>query len=177
MPPSRPAAAIVALIAAACVKPNDQPKVQAEVVATAARYEARLDELKQRADEIDRRRAGLPRDALNTAAAEHSLSLARAAIADQRGYLTSARARLKGIRPAALGEVRALLAEMHHRLGPGITEAVAELGAVESWIWVVERQRRPGAPAASPPDPAEPAGAEPADDHAPETDASGAPIR
>jgi hypothetical protein len=172
VPPSRPATAIVALLAAACVKPDDQPKMQAEVVATAARYEARLDELRQRADELDRRRAGLPRDALNTAAAEHSLSLARAALADQRGYLTGARARLKGIRPASLGEVRALLAEIHHRLDPGITEAVAELGAVESWLWVVERQRRPGAPAASLAEPAEPA-----DDRAAETDASGAPVR
>jgi hypothetical protein len=165
----------LALLAAlACDRPNDQPRLQAELVATARDYDSRLDELKLRGEAIDRRRLALPHDTLNSAAAEHSLGHARTVIEDQRGYLRTVRARLRDLRPGALAETRALLDELRHRLDDGVTEATAELAAVESWVAIAEQQQRPGAPPPEPPpEPARPAGA----DRARETDASGTPIR
>jgi hypothetical protein len=163
--------ALLAAAALACARPNDQPRLQDEALAAAAEYDARLVELARRADEVEHRRAGLPRDTLNSAAAEHSLSLARTAIAGLRGQLTEARARLRAFKPGAAGEVRALLDELRHRLDAGLTAAVADLSAVESSVAIAEQQRRPGAP---PPEPT----AEPArEPREPDTDRSGTPIR
>jgi len=163
--------ALLAAAALACARPDDQPRMVDEALAAAAAYDARLVDLARRADELEHRRATLPHDTLNSAAAEHSLSQARTAIAGQRGYLTGARARLKAIAPGAPREVRALVDELRQRLDTGLTEAVAELSAVESSVAIAEQQRRPGAP---PPEPiAEPT----VEDRAPDTDRSGTPIR
>lgn len=160
------------LVAPACDKPNDQPVLQDEVVATAGSYDSRLDELKHRADDVDRRRAALPRDTPSSAAAEHSLGQARTVIGDQRSYLQTVRTRLKAIPSGAPGQVQALLDEMRQRVDDGLTEATADLEAVESWVAIAQQQQRPGAQ--PPPPPAPEAVPE---DRAPDTDASGAPIR
>ncbi|HMG56349.1 MAG TPA: hypothetical protein VK601_22775 [Kofleriaceae bacterium] len=171
--------ALLAAAALACARPNDQPRLQDEALAAAAAYDARLVELARRADEVEHRRAVLPHDTLNSAAAEHSLSQARAAIAGLRGQLTEARSRLKAVRPGAAGEVRTLLEEMRHRLDDGLTAAIADLSAVESSVAIAEQQRRPGAPA---PEPTANPTAHPTPEPAsvprePDTDRSGTPIR
>jgi len=138
-----------------------------EVLATAARFDARFDELRHRAEAVELRRAALPHDTLASASADHSLGQARSVIEDERGYLTTARARLQ--KPSTRAELLRLLDEMRSRLEDGITEAGAELSAVESWVAIATRGGAPAPPAPPPP--------EPVDDRAPETDRSGAPIR
>ena len=180
LPSARPArsllvlaVAVAALAAAACTRPDDQPRLRAELAATAAGYEARLDELKRRATDLDARRQALPHDALDAAAAEHSLGQARLAIENLRSYLRSARNRAAGGKPGAAGELSGILDELRRRLDDGITEATSDLEAVESWEALAGRRQQAGAQAPAPPA-SEPA--EPSDDR-PETDRTGAPIR
>ncbi len=182
IPPSARRVARLALVAlaglglaAGCDKPNDQPVLQQDVLATAKAYERRLDELSDRADDLDRRRRAVPHDTLDAAAAEHDLGLARSAIEDRRGYLRGVRARVAG-EPGSVVALHALLDEIHARLDAGLIEATAELGAVEGWLASAARLPRAGAQPAAEPEPA-PEPAPEADDGAPETDRTGAPIR
>jgi hypothetical protein len=140
-----------------------------EAVAAAHEYDARLDDLKRRADELDHRRAALPHDTVSSASADHALGQARTVLEDQRGHLRGVRSKLQ--KPGTTAELRALVDELRRRLDDGITEATSELSAVESWVAIAERQRT--AVARRPPPPPEP----PTEDRAPETDRSGAPIR
>jgi hypothetical protein len=154
-----------------CDKPSDQPLLQQEALATAREYDHRLDELQERADQIERRLRALLGATLDSAPAEHRFSQARAAIGERRGYLTGVRARLGGA-PGSVAELHALLDEMRARLDGGVREAVDDLAAVESWI--ATAPLRPRADAQRPtPEPPAPG----SDDGAPETDSSGAPIR
>jgi hypothetical protein len=163
--------------ASGCDRPQDQPLLQQEVLATARDYDRRLDELQQRADELDRRRRALPHDTLDSAPAEHSLAQARSAIEDRRGYLQGVRARLAGGKPGSVRELHGLLDELRARLDDGVVEASAELEAVESWVAIAAQPQRAGAQPPDPePEPA-PAPATTPEDRAPETDSSGAPIR
>ena len=156
-----------------CDKPNDQPVLQQEVLATARDYDRRLDELQERADDIERRLRTLPGGTLDSAPAEHRFSQARAAIGDRRGYLTGVRARLAD-KPGSVPELHALLDEMRTRLDDGVREASDDLAAVESWIATAPlRPRADAQPTPEPPAPPRPG----SDDGAPETDSSGAPIR
>jgi hypothetical protein len=139
-----------------------------EAVAAAREYDARLDDLKRRADELDHRRAALPHDSLSSASADHTLGQARSVLEDQRGYLRGVRTKLQ--KPGTKAELQALIDELRHRLGDSITEATSEISAVESWVAIAERQRTAVAQRPAPPEP-------PTDDRAPETDRSGAPIR
>jgi hypothetical protein len=171
------ALAVLAWLAAAaapgCDKPNDQPALQQEALATAKDYDRRLDALQERADDLERRLRALPGGTLDSAPAEHRFSQARAAIGDRRGYLTGVRARLAD-KPGSIGELHALLDEMHARLDDGIREASDDLAAVESWIATAPlRPRADAQPTPEPPPPPAPG----TDDGAPETDRSGAPIR
>ena len=170
------ALAALAWLAAAvpgCDKPNDQPLLQQEALATAGDYDRRLDQLQERADEVDRRFRALPGATLDSAPAEHRLGQAHAAIADRRGYLTAVRVRLAG-KPGSVAELHALLDEMRARLDGGVREANDDLAAVESWIATAPlRPRADAQPTPEPPTPAAPG----SDDGAPETDSSGAPIR
>jgi hypothetical protein len=154
---------------AACETPQDEPRMRDEALATAASFDVRFDELQHRADEVEHRRAALPHDTLAGASADHSLGRARSVIEDQRGYLRTVRAQLPKSSPRA--ELQRLIGEMRRRLEDGVTEAGAELSAVESWVAITTRDGAPGAPRPPPPPP------EPVDDRAPETDRSGAPIR
>ena len=162
-----------------CDRPSDQPVLQREALATAKDYERRLDDLEQRADEIDHRRQALGRATLDSAAAEHRLAQARSAIEDRRGYLRSVRARLAG-KPGSVAELHGLLGEMRARLDDGILEAGDDLAAVASWLATAARPRAGARPA---PDPEPPGAAATAGqtagsgEDAPETDSSGAPIR
>jgi hypothetical protein len=167
------AIAFAVIAAAACDRPDDQPRLRAELAATAASYDARLDELRQRATDLDVRRQALPHDALDAAAAEHSLGQARLAIENLRSYLRSVRGRAAGTKPGAARELSGILDELRRRLDDGITEATSDLEAVESWEALAGRRQQAGAQAPAPPAP-EPA--EPNDDR-PEADRTGAPIR
>jgi hypothetical protein len=149
-----------ALIAAitlfgACETPPDEPRIRDEALAIAARFDAQLDDLKHRAEDVEQRRAPLPHDTLASASADHDLAQARSVLEDQRGYLTTVRSRLQ--KPSTRAELRRLLDEMRSHLADGVTEATADLSAVESWVSIATRA--------------------PVDDRAPETDRSGAPIR
>jgi hypothetical protein len=162
-----------------CDRPDDRPALQQEVLATAKEYDRRLDELAERADELDHRLASRPHDpphaTLDRAAAEHHLARARSAIQDRRGYLTAVRARLG--KPGSVPELHALVDEMRARLGDGVVEATADLAAVEGWIAAAAQAERGGAqPPAADPEPPAPPESE-SEDAAPETDRSGAPIR
>jgi len=150
----------------ACETPPDEPHMRDEALALAARYDERLDELKHRAEAVEQRRAPLPHDTLASASADRDLAQAHSVIEDQRGYLRTVRSRLQ--KPSTRAELRRLLDEMRGRLEDGVTEAIADLSAVESWIAIATRTGAPGAPRPPP---------EPVDDRAPETDRSGAPIR
>ncbi|HEX3761116.1 MAG TPA: hypothetical protein VHW23_20615 [Kofleriaceae bacterium] len=161
------------LAAAGCDRPNDQPVLQQELLATAKAYERRLDELSDRAGDLDRRRQAVPHDTLDAAAAEHELGQARSAIEDRRSYLRGVRSRLAG-RPGSVVELRALLDELRARLDTGIVEATADLGAVDGWLASAALLPRAGAQPADP-EPANP-GPE-GSESAPETDRTGAPIR
>jgi hypothetical protein len=179
-------AVLAGLLAAVsgCDKPNDQPLLQQEVLATAKDYDRRLDELARRADDIDHRRQALRRATLDSASAEHRLAQARSAIEDRRGYLEAVRARLAG-KPGSVTELRGLLDEMRARLDDGVLEANDDLAAVESWIATAAQSQRadaqPPAPEPEPPAPvrstAPAAPTAGSDDGAPETDSPGAPIR
>jgi hypothetical protein len=166
----RPLPALIAAIAVfgACETPPDEPRMRDEALALAARYDERLDELEHRAEAVEQRRAPLPHDSLASASADHDLGQAHSVIEDQRGYLKTVRTRLQ--RPSTRAELRRLLDEMRSRLEDGITEVIADLSAVESWVAIATRAGAPGAQPAPPPP-------EPVDDRAPETDRSGAPIR
>jgi len=140
------ALAALAWLAAAgpgCDRPSDQPVLHQEALATARDYERRLDDLQQRADEIDHRRQALGRATLDGAAAEHRLAQARSAIEDRRGYLKGVRARLAGGKPGSVAELHGLLGEMRARLDDGILEAGEDLAAVDSWL--AAARSRPGA--------------------------------
>jgi hypothetical protein len=164
-------------LAAGCDKPNDQPALQQDVLTTARAYERRLDELSDRADDLERRRRAVPRDTLDAAAAEHELGLARSAIEDRRGYLRGVRARVAG-EPGSVVALHALLDEIHARLDAGIIEATADLGAVDGWLASAAQLPRAGArPAAEPAAEPAPEPAPEVDDSPPETDRTGAPIR
>jgi len=139
-----------------------------EAVAAAREYDARLDDLKRRADELDHRRAGVPHDTLSSASADHTLGQARQVLEDGRGTLRAVRTKLQ--KPGTNAELQALLDDLRRRLDDGITEASSELSAVESWVAIAERQRTAVAQHPAPPEP-------PTEDRAPETDRSGAPIR
>lgn len=168
--PAPLAALALVTVLAACESPRDEPRMRDEILATAARQDARFDELRHRAEDVEQRRAALPHDSLASASADHSLSQARSVIEDERGYLRTLRTRLQ--KPSTRAELQQLLDEMHRRFEDAVTEAVAELSAVESWVALAAQSP---APAAQPPEPQEPP--EPVDDRAPETDRSGAPIR
>ena len=159
------------LAAAGCDTPSDLPVLQQEVLATAKDYDRRLDDLQQRADDLDRRCRAMPHDALDAAAAEHDLGQARSVIEDRRGYLRGARTRIAGP-SATVPALHALLGDLRARLDRGIVEATADLGAVEGWLAGAAQRPRAGAqpPATEPPGPE-------VDDSAPETDRTGAPIR
>lgn len=161
------------LAAAACDTPQDQTRLQDETLATASRYDARFDELRRRAEDVDRERGALPRE-LASASIEHLLSQARSQIEDSRGYLKGVRARVT-TRPGSAAELRAQLDEMRERLDRSVTEAGWDIETAESQVWVAAKQggivvARQGAPPAAEPAP-------PAGERAPQTDASGAPIR
>jgi hypothetical protein len=161
------------LAGSGCDRPNDQPALQQEALAIARDYDRRLDELEERAKDIEGRLRTLPGGTLDSAPAEHRFSQARAAIGDRRGYLTGVRARLAG-KSFSVPELHALLDEMRARLDDGVREASDDLAAVESWIATAPlRPRADAQPTPEPPAPPPPG----SDDGAPETDRSGAPIR
>jgi hypothetical protein len=156
------------IAAAGCDTPQDAPRMHDEAVAAAREYDARLDDLKRRADELDHRRAGVPHDTLSSASADHTLGQARQVLEDGRGTLRGVRTKLQ--KPGTNAELQALLDDLRRRLDDGITEASSEISAVESWVAIAERQRTAVAQRPAPPEP-------PTEDRAPETDRSGAPIR
>lgn len=164
----RSALLFAGIAAAGCDTPQDAPRAHDEAIAAAGEYDARLDDLKRRADELDRRRAALPHDTVSSASADHTLGQARSVLEDQRGYLRGVRTRLQ--KPGTSAEREALIDELRRRLDDGITEASSEISAVESWVAIAERQRTAVALRPAPPEPA-------TDDRAPETDRSGAPSR
>jgi hypothetical protein len=169
-------AAAVAVLGSACARPDDQPRLRGELTAAAAGYDARLDELKHRAEDLDHRRQALPHDALDAAAAEHSLGQARLTIENLRSFLRSARTRAAGIKPGGARELSGILDEVRQRLEAGITEATSNLEAVESWEAIAARRAQAGAQPPPPqPEPNE-SNSESNDDR-PETDRTGAPIR
>lgn len=171
-------AAAVAVLGSACARPDDQPRLRGELTAAAAGYDARLDELKHRAEDLDQRRQSLPHDALDAAAAEHSLGQARLTIENLRSVLKSERTRAAGVRPGGARELSGILDEVRHRLETGITEATSNLEAVESWEAIAARRAQAGAQPHPPqPEPNEPNEPNESNDDRPETDRTGAPIR
>ena len=129
----------------ACETPPDEPRIRDEALALAARFDARFDDLRHRAEAVEQRRAALPHDTLASASADHDLGQARTVIEDHRSYLKTVRVRLQ--KPSTRAELRRLLDEMRSRLEDGVTEATADLSAVESWVAIATRETdRSGAP-------------------------------
>jgi hypothetical protein len=172
--------ALLALLPApACDKPDDLPRMKDELLASVNGYQARFDELKRRADAIEPRAHALPKDTA-AASALHTLGLARTAIDQSLGQLSQVpqmvAAWLSSRDPRSL--VQAWLSDQRRELDAVAIEATSELSAVESWTAMAEQRAEAPRPAAVPPPDPEPAPAAPAsDDEAPETDASGAPVR
>jgi hypothetical protein len=179
--PLRSAVLLALLAQPACDKPNDLPRMQDELLASVQGYRARFDELKRRADAIEPRAHALPQDTA-AASALHTLGVARTAIDLSLGQLSQVPQML----PAWLGSkdarslVQAWLSDKRFQLEAAALEATSELEAVESWTAVAAQRAEASRPAAEPPDPG-PGSTAPdtaaTDDHAPETDGSGAPIR
>lgn len=168
-------ATLGAALAASCTKPDDLPRWQDEVRSTAANYQRRYDELRERAEAIEHRRRALPQDTLEAASAQHTLGQARSMIEDRLGLLSGVSAQLKAwVARGDTSELQNRLDEMRHRLETGEVEATAELAAVESWVAIAEQRRGPGAP---PPAPEPPPGQEAEPERPADTDASGKPIR
>jgi len=173
VPHLRSAVLAFVLAASACDKPNDLPRMQDELAASVKAYRARFDELKRRADAIEPRTHALPQDTA-AASALHTLGVARTTIDQSLSHLQQVPTMLNAKDARSL--LQAWLDDKRHELEAGVIEAASEIEAVESWTAVAEQ--RAGAPqpaVAAPPDP------EPTppmtDDHGPQTDGSGAPIR
>ncbi|HEX7836883.1 MAG TPA: hypothetical protein VF469_05440 [Kofleriaceae bacterium] len=170
-------AALLALIAAsACDKPNDLPRMQDELLASVNGYHARFDELKRRADAIEPRTHALPQDTA-AASALHTLGVARTAIDRSLGQLSQVPQMLPAWLAArdARSQLAAWLSDKRRELEAAVLETTSELEAVESWTAVAEQRAGAPQPAAAPPPEPEPTPE--TDDHAPEPDGSGAPVR
>lgn len=175
--------AVAAVATSACDKPNDLPRMQDEIAASAASYRSRFDELRRRADAVEPRLRALPQDT-GAAGAQHLLGVARTTIDQGLGHLQQLPTLLPDWLQAknAPALLRAWLADKRRELEDGVTEASAAITAVESWAAVAEQRTGAPEPPAAAPAPAEPVpGAPPppptADDREPAADGSGAPIR
>jgi hypothetical protein len=161
------------LVASACDKPNDLPRMQDELLTSARAYRSRFDELKRRAEVLDPRTRALPQDAA-TASAQHTLGVARTTIEQNLAHLQQLPTMLPRWTASenSRGLLQAWLDEKRPELEAGVIEATAELAAVESAIAVAEQRAGEPQPAAPPPQ------AEPMpEEREPQTDGSGAPIR
>jgi hypothetical protein len=168
-------AALAALAAPACDKPNDLPRMQDEVSVSVVGHRARFDELKRRADAIELRAHALPQD-VAAASAMHTLGLARTVIDQDLAHLQQMPTMLSAWMNSSEARklLQAWLDNRRRELGDDLVEATAELEAVESWTAVTEQRAGSPRPGAVPePPPAPPT----TDDRPPQTDRTGAPIR
>jgi len=136
---------VVVLGLAACERPNDLPALQDEALAIARSYEDRFDELAHRA-------AAIRREALTTADAQKAYERATSVLVRDRNDVRQIPVRVKAGSPE---ELHRLVEEMHARFERGVTEANAELTAVESWLFQAAR-RPPSGPASAAPEPVTP---------------------
>lgn len=174
------------LVAPGCDRPRDLPQKHDEVLARGRAYQDRFDDLKERADELDRRLRAMPPATPNIAATQHTLALARTQVDQSRARLARLPAALgSGIKTGNAREVDDLLAGLRRQLDRNATEATSEIDAVESWTALVEHGlTAPQAPPAATPDPmpeprqpgSEPAN-EPANDDGAATTGPAAPDR
>ncbi|TMQ17530.1 MAG: hypothetical protein E6J91_09970 [Deltaproteobacteria bacterium] len=142
--------AVLAALAAACDKPSDLPQKRDEVLAAARGYQARFDDLKQRAEELDRRLRALPAATLDSAATQHTLALARTTVDRSRARLGQLPAMLVSwMKLDDAREVQKLFDGLRHELDNGAVEATSEIAAVESWTSLAEHHL--GVPLPAPP--------------------------
>jgi len=146
---------LVLLAVSGCERTNDLPRLQDEVLATQTRYQARTDELVQRANAVAQRFAALPRDLPDTMVAQRTFLQARAALDRTRMRLRQVPQQVQaGVKAGKTEELDKLIGSLHQELDAAMREATGELSAIESWVAIVE-QRRSSAPTA--PAPAAPA--------------------
>jgi hypothetical protein len=146
------------LVASGCEKPNDLPRLQDEAVATAKIYQQSLDELAHRAAVLGPRVAALPADAPDAARARQIYQQALSTIEERRRELQQqlplgVQAGMKSGNP---DEIARLIDRTREGQERAVTEATAELSAVESWIAIAEQRqiapRAAAAPSAREPD-------------------------
>jgi hypothetical protein len=166
---------LTAFAALACNRPDDLPHKRDEVLAIARTYQGRFDELKQRADELDRRIRAIPAATLNSAAAQHTLALARTTVDQGRARLAQLPAMLEAwLQSGDSRNVQRLFDGLRHQLDDNAIEASSGIAAVESWTALADHHlEAPQAPAAPVPEPMP----EPTTEDREPADGSGAPIR
>ena len=170
------------LAASGCEKSNNVPGLQEEALATARAYQGRFEELAHRAEALGRRGSSFPPDTRNTADAQRAYRHALSTIDEQSRYLRQIPVRVQaGVKSGDPEELEKLIDEQRQRLEVRLTEANAEITAVESWIGLADQaqatRRAAGAPAAAPPPPAPPTPPPPSEDSAGAASGSAAPIR
>jgi hypothetical protein len=149
----------VALAVTGCEKTNDLPRLQEEALATANRYQERLDELSRRIL-LAGQRAGAMRDAIDAPNAARVYQKARASLERSRNDLRQVPTWVQNAaKEGKQDELRKIIAELHERVDETMQEAAAGIDAVESWLAISEqRKSAPQTTTAQAAAPTEPAG-------------------
>jgi len=142
---------LAVLAAAGCEKTNDVPRMQDDAQAVAKTYQDEIDDLARRAQATGRRIGALPPEALSNSAVQHTFQEAAGILTRTRNDLRQIPVRIRaGTDPE---ELQKLIADLHEKIGDSVREATSDVSAIESWVAVVEQQRKAGtlpAPAPAP---------------------------
>jgi hypothetical protein len=140
---------VLALLAASgCEKTNDLPRLQDEALATQASYQARTDELVQRANTVAQRFAALPRDLPDANIAQRTFLAARSVIERTRLTLRQVPKRVEdGVKTGKTDELGKLVGSLHDELELSMRDATTQLSAIESWVAIAEQRKSAAATA------------------------------
>jgi hypothetical protein len=143
---------VLALLAVSgCEKTNDMPRLQDEALATQASYQARAEDLVQRANAVAQRFAALPHDAPNNMIAQRTFLQARAVIERTRFTLRQVPKQVEDdVKAGKTDELGKLVGSLHDELEIAMREAGSELAAVESWVAIAEQRKSAVASAPAP---------------------------
>ncbi len=152
-------------MAAGCEKSSDLAPVAAEANGIAKSYEARVTELQQRADDLERRRRALQPGAESAQAATLIAEVSRDLLPRMQTAVREAPVRIeRTAQEDKLVELRAYAHQIRSELGHNWTQANAQLDAVEAWVFREEHRPRAQAPTpaqpVTPPPPPMPAPAD-----------------
>ncbi len=149
----------MALVLAACDRPNDVPRLQDEVSASAKTFHKRLDDLADRLQTIGKRGDALGKNAETGGEAYKDFHEAKSIVDEQRRRLDAVP---QAIQAAAKSgnpeELQKLYDQMSESVDDALTEATWKADAAESWIALAEQHADEPAtePASAPPPSSEP---------------------